>query len=179
MNLEQAIKQSDNPRYDYPDIFKDDCGLDIVIADKKLHAVKSWTYRNANRKRRATLNITSFVGVSFNAIHYYGRIEIDGVEMEYNEKLGITTSANEDQYPLGAYKYRLELTRPLTKKELNDDPERWGDYYYEGDLTNCFETIENLISLAKEVFKLRFTGDWDFYVESPFGRFNGKLEINN
>lgn len=57
--------------------------------------------------------------------------------------------------------------------------ERWGDYYNEGDLTNCFNTIEEIIALAKEVFRLRFIGDWEFYVESPYSRYDGKLDINN
>lgn len=58
------------------------------------------------------------------------------------------------------------------------DPERWGDYYNEGDLTNCFKTIEDVIELAKQVFRLRFTGEWEFYVESPYNKYRGKLEIN-
>lgn len=77
------------------------------------------------------------------------------------------------------YTYKLELKRPLSKEEISEDPERWGDYYNEGDLTNCFNTIEDIIALAKEVFRLRFIGDWEFYVESPYNRYDGKLDINN
>lgn len=42
MTLEQAINQSQSQKYNYPDIFTDNCGLDIVLPDKGLHAVKSW-----------------------------------------------------------------------------------------------------------------------------------------
>ena len=80
--------------------------------------------------------------------------------------------------PLAHYTYELVLKRPLTKEEIDKDPERWGDYYDEGDLTNCFETIEDVIELAKQVFRLRFTGEWEFYVESPYNKYRGKLEIN-
>lgn len=76
------------------------------------------------------------------------------------------------------YSYELVLKRPLTKEEIDKDPERWGDYYNEGDLTNCFKTIEDVIELAKQVFRLRFTGEWEFYVESPYNKYRGKLEIN-
>lgn len=42
MDLEQVIKQSQGERYVYPDIFPDNCGLDIVLPNDKLHAVRSW-----------------------------------------------------------------------------------------------------------------------------------------
>lgn len=44
MNLEQVIKQSQGERCVYPNIFSDNCGLDIVLPNDKLHAVKSWGY---------------------------------------------------------------------------------------------------------------------------------------
>ncbi|MCS2394716.1 hypothetical protein NXX02_21140 [Bacteroides fragilis] len=40
------------------------------------------------------------------------------------------------------------------------------------------KTIEDVIELAKQVFRLRFTGEWEFYVESPYNKYRGKLEIN-
>lgn len=178
MILEQVIKQSQGEKCVYPDIFTDNCGLDIILPNDKLHAVKSWGYTKGNSKRRATLDITTFRGVSFNAIHYYGKINIQGVNMEVDGKPGHSRMIFDDNLPLAHYIYYLELTRPLTKEEISEDPERWGDYYHEGDLTNCFETIEDVVALAKEVFRLRFTGDWEFYVESPYSRYNGVLDIN-
>ena len=41
-----------------------------------------------------------------------------------------------------------------------------------------FKTIDDVIELAKQVFRLRFTGEWEFYVESPYNKYSGKLEIN-
>lgn len=78
MDLEQVIKQSQGERYVYPDIFPDNCGLDIVLPNDKLHAVRSWGYRKNNPRRRATLEVSTFRGISFNAIHYYGKINIQG-----------------------------------------------------------------------------------------------------
>jgi hypothetical protein len=179
MDLEQVIKQSQGERYVYPDIFPDNCGLDIVLPNDKLHAVRSWGYRKNNPKRRATLQISTFRGISFNAIHYYGKINIQGVNMEVDGEPGRSRMVFDDNIPLAHYTYELELKRPLSKEEISEDPERWGDYYNEGDLTNCFNTIEDIIALAKEVFRLRFIGDWEFYVESPYNRYDGKLDINN
>ena len=68
MDLEQVIKQSQGERYVYPDIFLDNCGLDIVLPNDKLHAVRSWGYRKNNPRRRATLEVSTFRGISFNAI---------------------------------------------------------------------------------------------------------------
>lgn len=178
MTLEQAVKQSQGEKHVYPDVFSDSCGLDIVLPEDKLHAIRSWGYTKGNPKRRATLDITTFRGVSFNAIHYYGKIEIQGVNMECDGEPGHSRMVFDDNIPLAHYIYYLELTRPLSKKEIDEDPERWGDYYNEGDLTNCFEAIGDVVALAKEIFRLRFTGDWEFCVESPYSRYNGKLDIN-
>lgn len=178
MTLEQVIKQSQSEKCVYPDIFLDNCGLDIVLPEDKLHAVRSWGYTKGNSKRRATLEITSYRGISFNAIHYYGKIKVQGVNMEYDGQPGHGTMIFDNNIPLAHYNYELVLTRPLTKEEMDEDPERWGDYYNEGDFTNGFETIEDVVALAKEVFKLRFTGEWEFHVESPYSRYNGVLDIN-
>ena len=98
--------------------------------------------------------------------------------MECDGEPGHSRMVFDDNIPLAHYIYYLELTRPLSKKEIDEDPERWGDYYNEGDLTNCFEAIGDVVALAKEIFRLRFTGDWEFCVESPYSRYNGKLDIN-
>lgn len=178
MDLEQVIKQSQSEKCDYPDVFTDNCGLDIILPDDKLHAVRSWGYTKGNSRRRATLEVTTFRGISFNAIHYYGKIKIQGVNMECDGEPGHSKMVFDNNIPLAHYTYEIELKRPLTKEEIAEDPERWGDYYDEGDLTNCFETIEDIVALAKEVFRLRFIGDWEFCVESPYSKYNGKLDIN-
>ncbi len=81
MTLEQIVKQSQGEQYVYPDVFTDKCGLDIILSNDKLHAVRSWGYTKGNPKRRATLEITTFRGISFNAVHHYGKIKIQGVNM--------------------------------------------------------------------------------------------------
>ena len=140
-----------------------------------MHAVKSWGYTKRNKKRRATLKISSFVGMCSDAIHWYGKIEIQGVEMKFDNMAGSTFSFDKN-FPLSHFTYDLTLRRPLTKNEIDSDRSRWS-YYFEGDLTKSFNSIEEIIELAKKVFKRRFSGFWEFYVEIPFDKYNGKLKI--
>ena len=175
ISFEDLLLQSEGERYNYPAIFKDDCGLDIEFPEKGMHAVKSWGYTKRNQKRRATLKISSFVGMCSDAIHWYGKIEIQGVEMKFDNMAGSTFSFDKN-FPLSHFTYDLTLRRPLTKNEIDSDKSRWS-YYFEGDLTKSFNSIEEIIELAKKVFKRRFSGFWEFYVESPFDKYNGKLKI--
>ena len=37
-------KTKPREQYVYPDVFTDKCGLDIILSNDKLHAVRSWGY---------------------------------------------------------------------------------------------------------------------------------------
>lgn len=160
MNLEEIVKLSESERYSYPDIFDINIGLDIVLPEKGLHATP------INSKRSAVLLIDSFVGFSSEAIHYYGIIEIDGVYMTHDDDENLMTCVSEKDYPLAASRYKLSLHRYITQKEIDEDKDRWS-YYDAGDLTKCFDSQEDLINFSKEVFRARFSGDWEFYFR-PF-----------
>lgn len=175
ISFEDIFLQSEGERYNYPAIFTDDCGLDIKFPEKQIHAIKSWGYNSDNKRRRATLKISSFVGMCSDAIHWYGKIEIQGVEMKFDNMAGSTFSFDKN-FPLSHFTYGLTLRRPLTKHEIYSDKNRWS-YYFEGDLTRSFNSVEEIIELAKKVFNRRFSGLWEFYVESPFDKYNGKLKI--
>jgi len=178
LTKEEIIKLSPSKydEYKYPDVFKDSDGLDIVDKEKKLHAVKTWGREFKNLKRSATLKILTWAGICSDAEHVYGKIVIQGVEMEYDGKPGCTTYINSSN-PLCDYKYELELKRYVTQEDKNKDlfarheAEINWDNYSVGDLTNRFNTIKDLRDLAIEVFKFRFEGDWEFFIE-----FNGKTE---
>lgn len=164
MELNKIVKLSEGESCNYPDIFRDNCGLDLRFPEKKLHAVAPWIIKTNPTNRKAVLEISTFQGISFGAKHYYGKIVIDGVVFVRDGEKGFTTifdSAN----PLAKSYYHLILRRPITAREIKEEPERWGNYYEEGDLTNCFNTKEELISHAKQVFKLRFSGVWDFFID--------------
>lgn len=185
MTFEEIVKRSQGERYQYPDIFTDDCGLDIVEPEKGLHAVPSWGYTPGNQVRRATLEITTWQGISANAIHYYGKIKIQGVNMEYDNHPGRSTSCYklQDNLPLCGWSYGLTLQRPITQQDKDEDEKATceADIRFKhqpiGRLTDRFNTVEELIELAKEVFSARFTGNWEFTIHSPWKCFNGKVDI--
>lgn len=179
MDLQEILRRSQSERYQLPDIFSDDCGLDVVWPEKKLHATPSWGHSPGNKVRRATVEITSFRGISIGAIHYYGHIIVQGVNMEYDERPGTSTMCGdcEDKFPLSRYSYKLQLTRPITQEEIDIDNELGSElarfpYQDVGDLTQCWENEQDIIDFAKEVFKARFKGNWEFYVEDLFGNCN-------
>lgn len=174
MTLEEILNRSESDRYgyNYPDVFTDDCGLDIRWDPRKLYATPSWGHTPNNAIRRATVKISSFRGVSMGAIHYYATINVQGVWMVYEDEPNMSTMDMEceKQFPLSASLYCLRLTRPITEEEIALDNEL-GDYLsrfkYQkaGDLTQCWESQEEILEFAKEVFRLRFKGEWEFYIE--------------
>lgn len=171
MNLEEALNRcvGDN----LPDIIDSSAGL-FEIPELGVIGIPTWGRFDKKKKRKAVLEITSFRGISFDAIHIYGKVIIDGV---YTATIGNTdkpkniTREQEKEFPLLSYKYEFRIKRPLIQKEIDSDPKRWYAYD-EGDLTEGYETFGELINDFKTILKLRFTGEWDFCVQYP----NGKLE---
>lgn len=62
----------------------------------------------------AIVNISTFRGSCVEATHYYGSLHVISSEF-------------------------IELKRPITKEEIDKNPDRWYNYD-EGDLTNCFKS---------------------------------------
>jgi hypothetical protein len=56
----------------------------------------------------------------------------------------------------------------ITQKEIDSNPQRW-QAFNEGDMTEGSESIEELISDAKKIFALRFSGKWCFVIQYPKG----------
>lgn len=77
----------------------------------------------------AIVNITTFRGISFDAIHYYGTLRIIGIE-------------------------NVELYRFITQAEIDNDPDRWYNYE-EGDLTKCFNSWRDVVMAAGDKAKER------------------------
>lgn len=157
-----------NYSYDFPLIIDDKAGLDYQ--DDKTKAIPHNFYISGkkSKKRVVKLEITSFRGISWNAIHYYGKLKADGIEFQCLDKPNTTISNwdAEKKNPLYQWTYDFDLMRPVTQKEINENPDRWEGYYVEDNsFTPSFETKEEIISLAIECFKLRFSGDWELWVE--------------
>lgn len=164
MDLKQAVQLCTHDYREYPDIFDTNIGLNIVDPIKKLHAVKTW-----EDKRTVSFEITSWIGISWNAIHYYGKLIVEGVAMEYDDEPDCYTYTDEKKYPLASSKYELKINRLLTKEEFDKEPDRWSGFVV-GDLVNAYESVGDLIDHAKEIIKLRFVGDWNYEIIYPSGK---------
>lgn len=171
MNLQEAFIRCQSEHFNYPEILNSEFGLHEVT-ELDVIGIPSWNRNNSKNKRKAILEIRTWMGISSNAIHFYGKIIADGVYQATlsNPKKPRSLSFEEEQnHPLLNYHYELKIKRLLTKEEIESDPKRWGDCYDEGDLVEGYEKIDELINDAKEIFNLRFIGDWDFYVQYPRG----------
>lgn len=162
-NIQEYMKNYDS---DFPLKIYDKAGLDFK--DEKTRAIlgRSHIFQKKSATRCVKLEITSFRGISWNAIHYYGKLIADGINFQLINEPNITTS-NWDakkKSPFYQWRYEFELRRPVSQKEIDEDPDRWA-YYTPKSFTNSFETKEEIIALAKECFKMRFTGEWELWVE--------------
>lgn len=119
------------------------------------------------RKRQAILKISSFRGISSDAIHYYGKIEIEGIIESYIGEGQHSAMTHGKYEPLIDYYYNIELKRIIYQKEIDEDPKRY-EYLDADDYTQRFNSISDLIDLYKKISEIRFSGDnWEFFVEYP------------
>ena len=170
MNLQEAVKKSKSEQYAFPDIIDSKDGL-YSVPELNTIGISSWDRLQKGKKRKITLQIRTFKGISSNAIHYYGKLIVDGVytaSLDNVEHCVSLSSENGKKHPLLSYNYEFELKRAITASEIITDKDRWYAYS-EGDLTAGYETIEELIQDATAIVKLRFTGEWEFIVISPRG----------
>ena len=162
----------------YPVVFEDDCGLDCQL-EQDVYAIKQWDpERNA---RWATLNISiardrcDYYGSfdPYETYYFTGYIEIQGVLLVCQSD---PTKTVRSKHPLAQNNYQISLWRPLTLKEkqfIKKYPLSRLSYGVRkpGSLVDYWRSQEELIEFeeivkfAKEVFKARFQGQWEFYVK--------------
>lgn len=102
--------------------------------------------------------ISSFCGLCGEAIHYYAKLYITVSNVCGNSSvsgyLGGIEIPNEYQTIKG------EFVRPLTQKEIDKQPDRWGYWYQVGDLVNAFESLQEIESLIKNLKKKFSSKEW-------------------
>lgn len=159
----------------FPEKISTDAGLDYN--DGVLETVIAG--RNAD-KRIVRIEITSFIGSGWSAMHYYGSLIGTGVRFRYIENPNCYTTNHDavKENPLYNLQYKLELWRPVNKEEKEKDPNRWEDYDI-GDFTPSFETKEEIIDLAKKCFRLKFSGDWELWVDDKTNSKEYKIDIED
>lgn len=150
---------------DFPLVIDDQAGLDFKDEKTKAILANTGLFEKKSKTRAVKLEITSFRGISWGAIHYYGKLIADGIEFQLLDKPNTTISNWEAEKinPLHQWNYKFDLKRPVTQQEIDKDSDRW-DYYAPGDFTTSFDTKEEIIALAKECFKMRFSGEWELWV---------------
>ena len=169
MKLLQRLKNLFLPEGKISDGFH---SFDELYHYRMLYTRGSWIRNNS--PRTATLDVTTYRGVSCNAVHYYGNITIEGVSFSPEDRPNIYTMCKEtyeaeEKNPLAAGFYRIELVRPVTSEEIEKDSSRWNGYKV-GDKTNAFYSPEDVIAIAKEVCKARFLGNWKLKIVDYSGK---------
>jgi hypothetical protein len=176
-DLQWALDHSHTYGLDiYPDVFDANIGMDFHLDEHPDWYPKIAGWRD---KRTVVIEITSFRGMCWNAIHYYAKLKADGVNICSDEigSDGEIKSVSHAGYLGEEYKslpkekqsiwnsrYEIEIVRPVTQEEIDSDPDRW--YGYDaGWPTNGFENKSELIKTAKKVAELRFPEGWDIIVE--------------
>lgn len=163
----------------YPDVMPLDFGMDLHLETKpELYPEINYAYdfRHPDVKERTVkLVITTFRGMCWEAVHYYGKLRADGINIieEHKENDGkvhryvvgghiceeFSKLPNKDFYDSW---YDFEILRPVTQEDIDKDPDRWHGYEV-GWTTNAFESKEEIIKIAKKVVAARFPG-WKFKI---------------
>lgn len=117
-------------------------------------------YEIIEARRTITIRISSFIGYSIGAKHYYCDLKFDGPMLK-DKKDGFVYSFGKPFDDAGKDigdifgRHKIELYRRLTEKDLSDKNIDW-DYYDVGYMTHRWNNVKNAIACAKKVIKLRF-----------------------
>lgn len=127
-------------------------------------------YEIVEQSRTIRIKISSFVGYSIGAKHYYCDLKFDGPALK-DKKDGFVYSCGKPKGYVGSGIgdifgfHRVELYRRLTENDLSDKNIDW-DYYDVGYLTHRWNNVKNAIACAKKVIKLRFRNYGKIIVEN-------------
>jgi len=129
-------------------------------------------HETERNRKLIELEITSYRGISAEAIHYYGHLK-----SHYSS--GISWKVDPEQRsslcvwgePKFCKSVDIELRRPLKASELqyaDNEYDRW--YGYElGDMTNSFDEIDDIKKLAEEIFMKFFKPEgWNYMINESY-----------
>ena len=112
--------------------------------------------------REIFLEITSWRGISMNAVHYYGKLYFYGLEWENQNVKGTSRFCGAFKIPKNTEDIDIELRRPVEDSELYTEAY---EYYYKGSYVNKFNSVNEIKKLAKKIFKKHFTGNWKLIIK--------------
>lgn len=109
-------------------------------------------------KRIVNIEIRSFAGLCGGATHYYATLYINVSNVCGNSSVSGYLGGIEikDEYQT----IKGEFVRPLTQKEIDEQPRRWDFPYQAGDLVNAFESLQEIESLIKNLKKKFASKEW-------------------
>ena len=147
------------PREIYSDSVKH--GDKIIVEDIEYTASLSWVRRP--RSRRIYLKISTYRGISSDAVHYYGKIRFDGIDAEFGDIAGRHTFPDK-KFPMIWRDWEIQINRMVDENDIKLYPDKFNGYGLNYP-TNRFNTTDELISKAKQVIETRFKGDWELKIE--------------
>lgn len=176
LTLQEAVDLSYD-RGRYPDFFPVNIGDDF-----KLESCPELFVKIPN-PREVRIQITSFRGISWNAVHYYATIEADGINrLRYEDYDGTGTkrpvsvsgylgeefnSLPREKRDIWGANYHIEAAREVTQEDIKNDPQRW-EHYNSGDRTNAFNTAEEAEATARAIVSARFSEEWKVTIDNPY-----------
>lgn len=184
LTIQEAVDSSCD-RGLYPDVFPVEIGEDFKLQ------TRPDLFARIPNPRKVRIEISSFRGMCYNAIHYYAHIQADGIELCRKEKDGETERTvmihgylGKEFYNLPRHKqdlwggdYDIAAARFVTEAEIANDPDRW-EGYTAGDYTDAFNTAEEAEETARAIVSARFGEGWKVIIENPY-RHSEKQQNNN
>jgi hypothetical protein len=111
-----------------------------------------------------TLKVSSWIGISPGAIHYYGRLHFRSADVHPMGEPTCSTSC----YDIPLFEYGdIQLTRVLERWEFSEYKKTYEDWYV-GDRYSGFYTPEDVIKRGKEVFADLFGPGWKLVIEEKY-----------
>lgn len=174
LTLQEAVDRSYD-RGRYPDFFPIDLGDDFKLESRPELFVK------IPQPREVRIEITSYRGISWNAVHYYAAIKADGIRRCYYEDFGgekrLTSTAGyiceefsrlpKEKQDIWGGDYHIEVARPVTQADIDNDPRRW-EGYAPDDNTNAFNSAEEAEEAARAIVSARFAEEWKVIIDNPY-----------
>lgn len=175
-----TLQEANDQSYDrgrYPDFFPVNIGDDF-----KLESC-SELFAKIPNPRKVRIEITSYRGISWNAVHYYAAIDADGIDrVRYEDYDGSGTkrlvsvsgylgeefnSLPREKRDIWGGDYHIDVARPVTEADIAKDPRRW-EGYGPGDNTNAFNTAEEAEETARAIVSARFGDGWELEINNPY-----------
>lgn len=117
-----------------------------------------WIAIPAAGRRAVTLTVTSWVGVSAVARHYYSTLRIHGLPFRKYPGEETAEWRSSPEMPPAAKGLRIRVEYPVTEEILKDG-EDWEGFSV-GDPTGRHPTLDTARDAAIAFFDARFEGDW-------------------